>query len=120
MSDSDHTHSPDSRAPEELNADLLVSALVIGELRRNQACTLRVVAGVACLLGLYVATGFDFVLTGRLAVIACLPLAVFCVLLTLRTNAKLRTARRDLDAKSQRLREMGVSLPPLRDLRPRR
>ena len=101
----------------KLNALLLVTSFLLATHRSEHAFILRSLCVIAALLLFAILVGYDYDLLGRVALLGALATASWLCLRAVRTRRAIESAREELHRHAQAMRELGVPLPPLDDLR---
>ena len=105
------------RRIEKLNALLLVTSFLLATHKSEHAFILRALCAIAALLSFAILVGYDYDLLGRVALFGALATAAWLCLRAVRTRRAIESAREELRRHAQAMRDLGVPLPPLDDLR---
>ncbi|EPR38672.1 hypothetical protein dsx2_0481 [Desulfovibrio sp. X2] len=107
------TETARERRIERLNVLLLASSFLLTARRSEYASIFRGLTASAILLAIYVATGYDFALTGRFALGGALAGACWMSVQAVIKRRQIENARQELEQRAQEMRDLGVHLPPL-------
>ncbi len=101
------------RRIERLNALLMISSFLLTMHKSESAAIYRGIALVGALLAAFVVTGFDYELTGRIALAMALSLACWLLFRVARKHREIDHARDEVARRAQEMRSLGVLLPPI-------
>jgi len=102
-----------NRRIERLNALLMISSFLLTMHKSESAAIYRGIAMVGALLAAFVITGFDYELTGRIALAMALSLACWLLFRVARKHREIDHARDEVARRAQEMRDLGVLLPPI-------
>lgn len=100
-----------SRRIERLNALLMISSFLLTMHKSEYAAIYRGILLSASLLAAFVLSGFDYEITGRIALAIALVLACWLLCRVLRKRREIDSARDEIARRAQEIRDLGVPLP---------
>lgn len=100
-----------SRRIERLNALLMISSFLLTMHKSEYAAIYRGILLSASLLAVFVLSGFDYEITGRIALAIALALACWLLCRALRKRREIDRARDEIARRAQEIRDLGVPLP---------
>jgi len=100
-----------ARRIERLNALLMVSSFLLTMHKSEYSAIFRNITCAAALLATYVASGFNFELTGRIALAMALCMACWLVFRVVRKRREIEQARGEVTRRAREMRDLGVPLP---------
>lgn len=107
-----------ARRVERLNALLMLSSFLLTLHKSEYAAIFRGIAGAAVLLAAHVAFGYDFEITGRIALAMALCLACWLVLRVILKRREIEQAREEVARRAREIRDLGVPLPRIAGVDP--
>lgn len=107
-----------ARRVERLNALLMLSSFLLTLHKSEYAALFRGIAGAAVLLAAHVVFGYDFEITGRVALTMALCIACWLVFRVIQKRREIEQAREEVARRAREIRDLGVLLPRIAGVDP--